>query len=105
MSSAPMLTTTASCSIECEGHVDHRPVSVQPDEPAAVHRPQESGAGGIIEGGPERFITSPRARFRANHSCRKIDAEPEGPERFITSPRARFSRDQRTVNGNDDRVC
>src|SRR5262249_19901771 len=37
-----------------EGHVDHRPVSVQPDEPAAVHRPQESGAGGIIEGPPRR---------------------------------------------------
>ena len=33
-----------------EGHVDHRPVSVQTDEPAAVHRPQESGGAGIVEG-------------------------------------------------------
>src|SRR5262249_19718280 len=33
-----------------EGHVNHRPVSVQLDEPAAVHRPQETRAGGIIEG-------------------------------------------------------
>src|SRR5215467_9664042 len=27
------------------GHVDHRPVSVQPDEPAAVYGPEEAGAG------------------------------------------------------------
>jgi hypothetical protein len=37
-----------------EGHVNHGPVSVQFDEPAAVHRPQESGAGGIIKGPPGR---------------------------------------------------
>src|SRR5262249_49776487 len=37
-----------------EGHVDHRPVSVQLDEPAAVYGPQESRTGGIIEGPPRR---------------------------------------------------
>ena len=37
-----------------EGHVNHRPVSVEPDEPAAVHCPQEARAGGIIKGPPRR---------------------------------------------------
>src|SRR5262249_42226851 len=37
-----------------EGHVDHRPVSVQLDEPAAVYGPEEASAGGIVEGPPGR---------------------------------------------------
>jgi hypothetical protein len=40
-----------------EGHVDHRPVSVQFDEPAAVHGPQEARARGIIDGPPGRRAT------------------------------------------------
>src|SRR5262249_33925137 len=55
-----------------EGHVDHRPVSVQPDEPAAVHRPQESGAGGIIKGPPGRTrLLSAGDRHRRKNTCDK----------------------------------